>query len=858
MIADISFLEQRIEKKIKATQKKRRQNTRSPFYAFLALAIMISGTLGGYLSLHAATSVRRAPLVFQGRITDASYVPIADSTTRRMVFRIHTHATNSACVWSTGNGADTAESANCAIDIVVTGDNASEDNASVATTITRGVFSVPLGDTSYHENMRSIRNAFDNQSSEVYYLEISVKNSSGEYETLSPRIRIGSAAYAYNADELDGLDSASFLRVDGTTTQTAATSGTPTAISFVGAAHTGLTASTESTDISFNLNRTITFATGALTAQRAVRIQAPTYAFAGASTMIHGATFAIGGGPAAGTNATIVRKIGAWITGENLNTGTVTNFMRYSFESAATLGSGTQLVGTMIEFADAGNLTVNGAGGQSVYGEIISLPGATNSNAASLTIKGSQTSGQALDLSNASGSIAWLGSDIQIPSLTRTAGGGTVTATGLSITAVASAGANTTSYALVTNQNAGNIGFGTTAPTYSIEVSRSAGSDPSLSLTDGDVAHGITTVGGTTGISTSTAGLIKPFHSTGGGLEIDGFSDTANDVGLELTGVIGAADPTDTVAAIELWAAKKNGATVQALGNSETVLNIANAGTSALTILGNGSIGIGDTTPDYQLELSAALGINNSLSLSAGDLSHTATTIHNASFQQNPQADTFFLLGVLNGGGAGTGGALMTGISETDSPGMRIMGVIGGNDPTDTTTALYISGAKKNDTTGSRTTLGATETVMIFSNNDTPYLYMLGSGRFGFGNTNTAPDTLVDIAGTFSYTPSTTQDITAATGAILANAGLAMITNTSGIGVNLNTGGGATIANGATGQILYIVGASGMANITINDQDSQAGSNLQLGAASRTISELDVLQLVFNGADWLEVSYTSN
>ena len=73
----------------------------------------------------------------------------------------------------------------------------------------------------------------------------------------------------------------------------------------VGAAHTGLPASTEATDVDFNLARTVQFATGAITTQRAMRIQAPTYGFVGASTITTASTLSISGPPVAGTNATI-------------------------------------------------------------------------------------------------------------------------------------------------------------------------------------------------------------------------------------------------------------------------------------------------------------------------------------------------------------------------------------------------------------------------------------------------------------------------------------------------------------------------------------------------------------------------
>jgi hypothetical protein len=70
-------------------------------------------------------------------------------------------------------------------------------------------------------------------------------------------------------------------------------------------AHTALTASTERHSVRFNLANTITWATGGITNQRAFYIEAPTYAFAGASTITTAATVAISGAPIAGANATL-------------------------------------------------------------------------------------------------------------------------------------------------------------------------------------------------------------------------------------------------------------------------------------------------------------------------------------------------------------------------------------------------------------------------------------------------------------------------------------------------------------------------------------------------------------------------
>lgn len=111
-----------------------------------------------------------------------------------------------------------------------------------------------------------------------------------------------------------GLGTTSPVAGSGLTIAPAArTSGTPSLLTVTGPADTTLTASTEANDVNFNLARTIQFATGAIVTQRAVRIQAPTYAFVGASTITTAATLAISGAPVAGTNATLTAAYALWV-----------------------------------------------------------------------------------------------------------------------------------------------------------------------------------------------------------------------------------------------------------------------------------------------------------------------------------------------------------------------------------------------------------------------------------------------------------------------------------------------------------------------------------------------------------------
>jgi len=95
--------------------------------------------------------------------------------------------------------------------------------------------------------------------------------------------------------------------------QTVATSGTPHAWTLTAAAHTTLAAGVEATDVNFNLARTVQWATGGITTQRAFRIQNPTYAFAAGSTITTAATLAIDGAPQLGLNAAITNPYALWV-----------------------------------------------------------------------------------------------------------------------------------------------------------------------------------------------------------------------------------------------------------------------------------------------------------------------------------------------------------------------------------------------------------------------------------------------------------------------------------------------------------------------------------------------------------------
>lgn len=105
------------------------------------------------------------------------------------------------------------------------------------------------------------------------------------------------------------------------------------------------------------------------------------------------------------------------------------------------------------------------------------------------------------------------------------------------------------------------------------------------------------------------------------------------------------------------------------------------------------------------------------------------------------------------------------------------------------------------------------------------------------------------------YKPSTTQAVTGVGTTILANATMIMLNPDA----DYTLTSAPTIADGTTGQILYISCPAAEGNtVTFQDQGTLAGSNLQLGATTRSIKGEDVLCLIFGDSCWTEVSYANN
>jgi hypothetical protein len=164
-----------------------------------------------------------------------------------------------------------------------------------------------------------------------------------------------------------------------TQAQTVATSGSPNAWLLTAAAHTTLAAGVEATDVNLNLARTVQFATGAITEQRAVRIQAPTYAFVAASVITRAATLAITGAPIQGLNATLTDSYALWVE-----------------SGKVALGSSLSATG-ILEFHNSTNSN-----------EVIFQSGITGVSY-TLTLPTAQSSGTKYLQNDGSGNLSWAG-----------------------------------------------------------------------------------------------------------------------------------------------------------------------------------------------------------------------------------------------------------------------------------------------------------------------------------------------------------------------------------------------------------------------------------------------------------------
>ncbi|MDP2629803.1 MAG: hypothetical protein Q8P56_00135 [Candidatus Uhrbacteria bacterium] len=787
------------------------------FSTLLALALIISGTFGGYFSLHAAVSTRRAPLVFQGRISDANYVPVADTSSRNMVFRIWNASTAGTCLWITGTGT---------VDCTAT---ANADGVAVATTITRGIFTVPLGDTAV-ANMPALDQDFDNQASQVYYLEISVEtNTNDVYETLSPRIRISAAPYAYNADELDGKSSALFAQLAGQvggqtliggtavtdflTLQSTSGVGTTDYIRFL----VGNNGGTEAMRIIDSGNIGI----GDTTPDSLLDIQSSAAAHNG---IIISQTNAGDFDPTIQfelTDGTPSYTIGVDDSDAD----------RFKISASATLGT------TDLLYIDA---TASGAIPINAY--TLDTPDPTLDSSAFIDYTTLLIDPPTITLTGATQVTIPMDSvNINQPQI---AAGGTIVDTAITFSIdgapARTTGTLTDTYALMIN----SAPVGTVTNSYGLYVNAQTGATNNYA--------GIFT-GGNVGIGTATPAsflsVTQPVVTTGSptALTVAGGAHTTLTASAESTDINFNLDRELQFATggITTQRAMRIQAPTYGFVGASTITNAATLSIGDLPKAGTNAT----ITNRIGLWLQPSTSSSSNYYGEYNDLGGLALSTGNDSFNILANTPT-----VSNGAATDTNtyGLFVDGFQDAS---VRLVHTAGAG--TDSWYGIRIWQPQQAQAAGTVISRGISieRPAPIISGTSYALTTNSDAGNSGFGTLT--PDTMVDIAGTLSYTPSTTQTITGVGNTIVADAALVVIDPDG----NYTLTSTPSIANGATGQILTITSDPAETNaVIIQDQSASATlTNVELaGDANRTIGANDVLVLIFNGTDWVEVSYSNN
>lgn len=218
-----------------------------------------------------------------------------------------------------------------------------------------GTFKTPTGAATFGGSSNAFTNsvAFNGGATASGSTAFDLSGSTGAF-----KVPTGAATFGGTSNTFNGTNTSGGLV---SIAPGAASSGTQGVLALTSPASTSQTAATEISGVLFNLSATRSWASGAIAKQRELRIQNPTYAFAGASTVTLAATVAIDGPPLAGSNATLTEPVDLLLQyngiGANSTVGTA---VALSLQNTTAAANGAQQFSPMIELVAQGWGTTGG------------------------------------------------------------------------------------------------------------------------------------------------------------------------------------------------------------------------------------------------------------------------------------------------------------------------------------------------------------------------------------------------------------------------------------------------------------------------------------------------------------------